>query len=160
MPSKGPPPPKNLDLGGEAAWQGGIQAISQATDAAVIKCFVWRRLQTLARIRYVPDPTVLMNLGCEAMLQAIEGLAQDDPCLCLDHPCLRLLYAKHSGSLTDNQAREINEWETSAPGETVIEHIRAALMSSWRDVPAVIFGDSACCNIFKRSKPSMIQYFV
>ena len=68
---------KQPDLGGEAAWQHGNASVDSANPADLLTCFVFRRLQALAKITDSPDPTKLANMNCEAMLRAIENIAPD-----------------------------------------------------------------------------------
>ena len=75
-----------------------------------------------------------------------------------DHAALRGLYAKYTGRLTPEQEEQTTEWESSKAGDYVYAHIRSALQTSWRSIPAVAFGDSGSCNHFKKSHPSMIPY--
>ena len=52
----------------------------------------------------------------------------------------------------------VSEWEKSPAGQYVGNYLREVLCTSWRDVPAVYFGDSGSLNKFKRSCPSMLSY--
>ena len=48
--------PKQIDLGGDAAWIGGKASIDAASPKDVVYCFALRRLQTIAKITAQPDP--------------------------------------------------------------------------------------------------------
>ena len=74
--------PKQIDLGGEAAWVGGNRAIDQCDNNSVIHCFILRRLQALAKVTHQADPTKLVSMRFEAMLLAIENMPPQS-CLAL-----------------------------------------------------------------------------
>ena len=97
-----PPIQKQPDMGGEAAWQGGNPAIQRADVVGVLHCFALRRLQCLAKLTSLADPAKLVSMSFEAMLQSIENLAPDEA-VHFDHCVLRVLYAKHTGTLTPDQ---------------------------------------------------------
>ena len=148
--------PKQLDLGGEAAWKGGISAVDNSGVVGILHCFVLRRLQSLAKVTDQADPTKLATLTFEAMLIAIENIAPS-PALHHDHATLRGLFAKYSGTLSPEQSQAVQEWEAAMAGQHVVEHLREVLKTSWRDIPVVAFGDSGSCNVFKKSAPTMLE---
>ena len=149
--------PKQTDLGGEAAWVGGNRAIDNCDNKSLLYCYALRRLQALAKVTHKADPTQLVNINFEAMMVAYESMAPNEA-LHYDHAVLRGLYAKYTGNLTAQQKERATTWESSKAGDYVYARIRQALQTSWRSIPAVAFGDSGSCNIFKRNKPSMISY--
>ena len=130
------PAPKQLDLGGEGAWQGGNNAINQTDVKSLIFLYVMRRLQSLTKVLHRPDPTNVANLMFEAMLQAIENTAPSEA-LYYDHQALRGLYAKYEGGLSPAEWQQVTDWEASTAGSHVIGQIRAVLTTGWREVPAV-----------------------
>ena len=69
------PAQKMIDKGGERAWQGGINAITQTDTKNIVRLFVYRKLQALAKVLNVPDPMEVAGFNFEAMLQAIETMA-------------------------------------------------------------------------------------
>ena len=123
----------------------------------ILYCIALRRLQSLAKVTAQPDPTKLVSMNFEAMLIAIENIAPN-PALHIVHVALCGLYARHSGNLTSEQSQAVAAWEASAAGVTVARHLRKTLKTSWREIPAVAFGDSGSCNVFKKSAPSMVSY--
>ena len=148
--------PKQPDLGGEAAWKGGISAIDRAGAKDILYCFALRRLQSLAKVTSQPDPTKLVTMSFEAMLLAIENIAPN-PALHYDHVALRGLYAKHCGTLTPEQTQMVAEWEATPAGMLVGVHLRETLKASWRTVHATVFGGSGTCNMFKKRSPTMLE---
>ena len=48
--------PKQLDLGGDLAWEGGNRAIDLADMNGVLHCYAMRRLQSLSKVTGQPDP--------------------------------------------------------------------------------------------------------
>ena len=147
--------PKQIGLGGEAAWVGGNRAIDQCDNKSVLDCFILRRLQALAKVTHQADPTKLVSMSFEAMLLAIDNIAPN-PALHYDHVALRGLYAKHCGTLTPEQTQMVAEWEATPAGMMVGVQLRETLKTSWRTVRATVFGDSATCNVFKKSVQSML----
>ena len=97
--------PKQIDLGGDAAWVGGNAAIDQCDNNSLLHCFVMRRLQALAKVTHQADPTKLVSMSFEAMMLAYDNMS---PNLALhyDHVALRGLYAKYTGHLTKEQEEE------------------------------------------------------
>ena len=151
------PAQKQKDKGGERAWDGGINAIQRTDTKNVLLLFVSRRLQALAKVLNEPDPMEVAGFNFEAMLQAIENMAPSEA-LHYDHTALRGLYAKYEGSLSPDDAQKVSTWEQTNAGAAVIGQMRAVLSTGWREVPAVIFGDSASTNHFNKSKHTMIAY--
>ena len=151
------PQPKQLDLGGERAWQGGCDAIRQCDVRGAVYWFVKRRLQAFTKVLNQPDPTAVANLNFGAMLQAVEYVAPDQS-FHYDHNVYRGLYAKYDGALTPEEAQQVSDWEASVPGQYVIGQMRAVLSTGWRDVPSTVFGDSAATNHFNSKKRTMIAY--
>ena len=149
-------PPKQIDLGGDAAWIGGNRAIDQCDNKSLLHCFIMRRLQALAKVTHQADPTKLTSMIFEAMMLAFEHMAPN-PVLHYDHAALRGLYAKYSGRFTPDQEEQATMWESSKAGEYVYAHIRNSLRTSWRSIPAVAFGDSGSCNYFNTNHPSMVS---
>ena len=70
------PPQKSLDKGGEGAWQGGVAAIEAADIKVCIYCFVLRRLQSLVRLTGAEDPSNVVKMNFESILQTVETMAE------------------------------------------------------------------------------------
>ena len=87
--------PKQLDLGGVQAWQGGNRAIGLSDMKGIIYCFARRRLQSLAKVTGQPDPTNVVGMTFETMLVAVENIAPN-PALHYDHAALRGIRAGFS----------------------------------------------------------------
>ena len=49
-------PPKQIDLGGDAAWLGGNCANDKCDNKSLLHCFIMRRLQALAKVTHQADP--------------------------------------------------------------------------------------------------------
>ena len=135
------PAQKNIDLGGESAWRGGTASLNAAKPKDVIYFFAQQRLRAISKVTAQTDPTRVVEMNFEAMLLAIEQMSPT-PTMTFDHLALRGLYAKHTGGLTPEQAALVSEWEKSPAGQHVGNYLREVLCTSWREVPAVYFGDS------------------
>ena len=105
-----PHPPKNRDLSGPVAWEGGIAAVMAAAPKDVIYFFVRHRLRAIAKVKNQNDPTKVLDMNFEAMLLAIEQRSPS-PTMTFDHIALLGLYAKHTGGLTPEQEALVTEWE-------------------------------------------------
>ena len=91
-----PNPPKYIDLCGPEARLGGIDAVQAARPSDRVYLYVQRRLQVLAKIMNQSDPTKLVEMNFEALLQAIEQMTPTAT-LTFDHHTLRGLDAMHTG---------------------------------------------------------------